>query len=622
MPDERASRFADAEALARQIIERTGGNIRLALPLGLGKANTIVNSLTRAACADASISLKILTALTLQRPAASSELERRFIEPAADRLFGRYPSLLYAELLDEGTLPSNIEVSEFFFQAGRWLGNGYAQRHHVSANYTHALGYALDFRPNVVAQLVAREAEDRISLSCNADITVDLLAARRQGRADFIFAAEVNENLPFMGGPAVVEDGEIGLLLEPKRSFDLFSVVRQPVSFQDLAIGLHVSQLIADGGTIQIGIGSIGDAIAQALALRDAKNSYYLSVLASNPFPSGDFEAHREPFETGLYSVTEMLVGGILELFEAGIIKREVAGAAIHAGFFLECSDFYRQLREMAPEKRAKIAMMPVSFTNTIHGDEEKKRNARRDARYVNNAMIVTCLGAVVSDGTGDGQVVSGVGGQFNFVSQAFELEGGRSIITLNATRDSGGETVSNIRWNYPHETVPRHYRDIVVTEYGVADLRGKTDEECIAAMLDIADSRFQSELLEEAKNAGKIHPDYQIAPARRVNTLERLKDWLGPARREGLLPQFPFGTDFTATEQRLLPALAILKRTGSSKAALIRLAAKGASAGHVDMESLDRLGLLHCRTWKDRFLKYIVAGALAKNAEEAGQGS
>ena len=139
-----ASRDHAADETARRIIEKTGGDVRLALPLGLGKANGIANALTRAARDDRSISLTILTALTLQRPATHSDLERRFLDPAGDRLFGRYEPLLYAAMMDEGTLPPNIEVREFFFQAGQWLGNEYAQRHHVSANYTHALRYAID----------------------------------------------------------------------------------------------------------------------------------------------------------------------------------------------------------------------------------------------------------------------------------------------------------------------------------------------------------------------------------------------------------------------------------------------------------------------------------------------
>ena len=99
-----------------------------------------------------------------------------------------------------------------------------------------------------------------------------------------------------------------------------------------------------------------------------------------------------------------------------------------------------------------------------------------------------------------NGRVVSGVGGQYNFVAQAFALQGARSIIVLPATRATAGRMNSNIRWNYGHTTIPRHLRDIMVTEYGIADLRGKSDREVIAAMLSVADSRFQGELLARAK--------------------------------------------------------------------------------------------------------------------------
>ena len=75
--------------------------------------------------------------------------------------------------------------------------------------------------------------------------------------------------------------------------------------------------------------------------------------------------------------------------------------------------------------------MMPVSFTNELYGDEETKRRARVDARFVNNAMMATLMGAAISDGLESGQVVSGVGGQYNFVAQAFALEGARSILAI-----------------------------------------------------------------------------------------------------------------------------------------------------------------------------------------------
>src|ERR1700743_987358 len=164
----------------------------------------------------------------------------------------------------------------------------------------------------------------------------------------------------------------------------------------------------------------------------------------------------------------------------------------------------------MAPSQIARIKMMPVSFTNELYGDEERKRRARVDARFVNNAMMATLLGAAISDGLENGRVVSGVGGQYNFVAQAFALPGARSILTVEATRWAGKHLESNIRWSYGHETIPRHLRDIIVTEYGVADLRGKSDAEVVAAMLQVSDSRFQDELARRAKDAGNTPAGYE----------------------------------------------------------------------------------------------------------------
>ena len=84
--------------------------------------------------------------------------------------------------------------------------------------------------------------------------------------------------------------------------------------------------------------------------------------------------------------------------------------------------------------------------------------------------MMATLLGAVISDGLENGQVVSGVGGQYNFVAQAFALAGARSVLALEATRQDRSGSVSNIHGD---ETIPRHLRDVIVTEYGIADSGG-----------------------------------------------------------------------------------------------------------------------------------------------------
>ena len=592
-------RFEDPNFLADQIVAQVGKSIVLALPLGLGKANHIANALFARALADPSLRLRIFTALTLEKPRAKSELEARFLRPFVERVFAGYPDLAYASVLHAGTLPSNIEVDEFFFQAGTRLGVAASQQRYICANYTHALRYVLERGVNVVGQLVAKDeqgGEGRFSLSCNPDLTLDLLTLRSRGQCDFLFAGQINSELPFMFGDAEISAGELDFVLEgPQTDFPLFAPPREPVSRAEYAMGLHVARAVADGGTLQLGIGSLGDAITQALILRHTRNSEFRDLVARLD-PTERAPVHlREsaPFATGLHAVSEMFVEGFLDLRNAGILKREVDGTVLDAGFFLGSRALYRALRELPEVERRKLRMTAVSFVNELYGDEQSKRRARVKARFVNNAMMATLLGAVVSDGLEDGQVVSGVGGQYNFVAQAFALEDARSIIALRATREAKRRATSNIRWNYGHTTIPRHLRDVVVTEYGIADLRGKSDRDVIAAMLAIADSRFQDDLLRRAKDAGKIERGYALPRECRDNTPDRITKALAPARAAGLLPTFPFGSDFTATEQRLLPALGRLRAAPPLE--LVRLVLRGLSAGAPSSEvreCLARMGL------------------------------
>ena len=601
--------FDNAGRLAEAIVARVGRKIVLALPLGLGKANHIANALTARAIDDPSISLSILTALTLEVPRASSDLERRFLEPVSKRLFTGYPELLYATALRQGTLPRNIEVHEFFLMAGRWLGSPRQQQNYISANYTHAGRYILERGVNVLAQLVAPPecAGGGYSLSCNPDITPDFLAARRAGQSDIVFAGQVNGALPFMDGQAEVPAEEFDFLLEGDEfRFPLFAPPREPVTQADYAIGVNIAGLVPDGGTLQIGIGSIGDAVGQGLELRHRDNAAWRATLERLGSPPRE----TARFEEGLYGASEMLVECFLDLMEAGIVKREVDGAAIHAGFFLGSQSLYARLKEMTPEARRRIAMVPVSFVNELYGDEAGKRAARKGARFVNTAMMATLFGAVVSDGLDDGRIVSGVGGQYNFVSQAFALPDARSVIALRATREKDGETLSNVVFSYGHQTIPRHLRDIVVTEYGIADLRGKPDAEVVAAMLDITDSRFQAELLARAKKAGKIAADYEIPQPRRNNRPERIAAGLADARAQGLLPLFPFGSGFTEVEQALMPALGRLSR--ASKRELARLALKGGPSNAAADAGLERMGLAKPSSFSERLYRRLLLAALA----------
>ena len=613
--------FSDPGTMAEDIIRDVGTNLVVGLPLGLGKANHIINALYARAVADRRINLTLFSALTLEKPKPSNLLERRFITPVIDRLFGSYPDLAYADALHTGKLPPNVQVIEFFFLAGKWLHVPFAQQHYISANYTHAPSYLLARGLNVVPQLVAKRMVDgvaRYSLSCNTDTTLDVLRARARGTAAFKLVAQVNSELPFMPGAGDLPAEEFSAILDgPATEFALFAPPSEPITDTKYAIGLHAAGLVRDGGTLQIGIGQVGDALAQGLIVRHRDNARFHDIMKRlQPAAEPALELNTGSFEKGLYGVSEMLFEAFLGLIDAGILKREVDGVVLHGAFFLGPKSFYRALREMTPDQIARIQMMPVSFTNELYGDEDKKRLARVDARFVNNAMMATLMGAVTSDGLEDGQVISGVGGQYNFVAQAFALEGARSILTVEATRQAGAEPQSNIRWRYGHETIPRHLRDVVVTEYGVADLRGKSDAEVIAAMLAVTDARFQDELMRQAKDAGKLPRDFEIPAAHRDNHAERISAALKPARDAGLLPSFPFGSDFNEVEQRLIPALQTLQDAQRTPRHLARLLWQGftGAPNAADSECLARLGLDRPATLAERGYRALVSAALVRS--------
>jgi acyl-CoA hydrolase len=617
LSDNGPAHFDSAERLADAIIARVGKTIVLALPLGLGKANHVANALFARALADPSIRLRIFTALTLEKPHAASELERRFLGPVVQRCFGGYPDLAYAAALRKG-LPGNIEVDEFFFQAGSRLNVAAAQQSYISANYTHALGAVLQRGVNVVGQLVAKRVRNgatRYSLSCNPDITLDLLAMRQSQAVDFLFVGQVNSELPFMPGQGDLPADAFDVILDgPQTDFPLFAPPREPIDLSEYAAGLRVAGIVADGGTLQLGIGALGDAVAQALVLRHHKNAAFRDLLrrldAAGTAPPGMIE--EAPFAVGLFGASEMFVEGFLDLYRAGILRREVEGALLQAAFFLGSRAFYRALREMPEAELEKFRMMAVSYVNELYGEEAAKRRARVKARFVNGAMMATLLGAIVSDGLENGQVVSGVGGQYNFIAQGFALADARSIIMLRATRTANGRVSSNIRWQYGHATIPRHLRDIVVTEYGIADLRGKTDRDVIAALLAVADSRFQDELLRQAKDSGKIEKSFGLPPAWRDNSPRRIERALAGARADGLLALFPFETDFTAAEQRLMPALQALK--SASPLGLGGMLARGfARAPSAEIQAcLARMGLDRPSTFAQHIYAALVRGALS----------
>lgn len=633
------------EQAVDHVLAELPAHVHMGMPLGLGKPNRFANALYARIKSLPDRQLTVYTALCLGRPDGGDGLQARFLEPFLERVFDDYPELDFLADLRRDNLPSNIHVQQFFMQPGSLLGSAEAQQSYVSSNYSHAARDINANGLNLIAQLIARDPQrpDHLSLSCNPDITLDLLPMvekRRAAGERILMLGHVHSDLPYMQGDAEVSADSFDLLIEHEERSTLFSTPNMPVGIQDHFIGLYASTLVRDGGTLQIGIGSMGDALTAALLARQADNDTYRACLAeldgiSTWKPLIEAQGGVMPFATGLYGCSEMLVNGLLVLLDAGIIRRKVYadvelqemanagvldesvygdGVLIHGGFFLGPRSFYERLREFSPVQIAQINMTAISYINELYGNETLKRLQRRDARFINSCFTVTLLGAAVSDQLADGRVVSGVGGQYNFVAQGHALEGARSVLILRSWREAGGEVNSNIVWDYAHTTIPRHLRDIVVTEYGIADLRGKTDAAVIEALLNISDSRFQPGLIDQAQKAGKLPRDFRLDPLFSRNTPERLKDIRD--QFSSLFVEYPLGCDFTAEERDLLRALNWLK----SKFKLTEILELGKATLEAPDASgypqhLQRMGLSDPQGLRDELYQRLVLAGLQATA-------
>ncbi len=639
----------DTEACAQQIAERIGPDLRVAAPLGLGKPHDLLNALYRLTKADTSRSLALYTALSLTRPHPAPGLEARFVGPFVERHFGAGAvDPEYAVDQARNQLPSNVAVHEFYMQSGALLRSGSAQRNYISQNYTHVARDLAVQDINLLVQLVARrETPDgvRYSLSCNPDLTFDFIDRVVQaGKPRPLMVAVVHPDLPYITGHAEVERDYFDIELHTERAPPLFAVPRQPIDLTEYALGMHASALVRDGGCLQIGIGALSDALVYALRWRQQDNTQWRRALVALD-PRGGTHALASrmgglaPLRTGLYGASEMVMDGFMHLQRAGILKRRAwdnmaleraaacgrlspetpGGHYLRGAFFLGSRELYQWLGELDASDPDALDMCRVSNVNQLYGDHQMLASLqRRGARFFNTCMMATLLGSAVSDGLENGEVVSGVGGQYNFVAMAHELPDGRSILMLRSTRQGPGGVETNIRWNYGHTTIARHLRDLFVTEYGVADLRGKTDSECVEAMLSIADARFIDALCAEAKAHGKLAADFQIPERWRNNRPEHLREVLAPWQAKGLLSPFPFGSDFTEVEQRLLPALDWLKKrsaTWRGKIEVVKAALAPGEAVPGEDEALERMGLTRPTSVGDRIQQRLLKAALRRAA-------
>lgn len=720
-----APEFSDVEELVDRIIEVVGKEIVLGAPLAIGKPISFINALYQRAKSDPSISLRIETGITLEKPVGKSQLEKNFLEPFVEREFAGVPDIDYIMDLRKGTVPDNIKISEFFFKAGSFL-NSPQQMNYTSTNYTHAVRDLLDKGVNVVGQLVAKRTVNGVttySLSSNSDLALDfapIMQEMQKRGTPVAMIAEVNSNMPFMENHAEVPDNLFDYVLDKNlkpgnEDYQLFAAPHASISPEDHMIGFYASTLLKDGGTLQVGIGSLSSALVYSTLLRHQNNRVYSQLMnelnVANKFPICSTVGDTGTFDEGLYGCSELMVDGFVTLYNAGILKREVfedltiqtllnqkkittkvsvstlltlleqgaiqqkltsqdvsylkrfgifhqnveldngqlqangeavaadlanqeslqwitkhclgdtliGGVVMHGAFFIGPKDFYDALNTMSAEDHKKFCMTSVNYVNDLYdhflGSQQLKQAQRRHARFINSAMMVTLNGSAISDALENGQVVSGVGGQYNFVAQSHQLPDSRSIMKLRSCSLRKGKLQSNIKFNYGHTTIPRQLRDIVITEYGIADLRGKPDHVVYTELIKIADSRFQQQLLEQAKAAGKVAKDYTIPVEFGNNTPEAIRKVYDKYTQKNIFGPFPFGCSFTDEELKLGKALKSLKAktaTGSGKIKCILQSITAPKADQSIQPLLKRIGLTEPKTLQDRITQRLLIAELS----------
>ncbi len=710
--------FKEVEQCVDNLIDQVGKKIVMAAPLAMAKPNQLINAVYRRLRTDPELHFTLITAVSLEKPTWSSELERRFLQPLVARIWKDFPDFDYVLDLRKNKIPANFELVEFFHKAGGWMNCAHVGQNYIGSNYTFAIRDALVNRCNVITQLIAKKeinGRTLFSMGSNPDTNLEGIQTLWQERAKgkkVASVAQVHPDMPFMYGKAVVEPELYDMVIDnPEYDFTLFGAPKESVNSVDWMIGLHASTLVRDGGTIQVGIGSLGDAIVAGLEMRHKENDVYKEFLDRTGILDKfgtfiDENGGTDIFKEGLLGSSEMLVDSLIELFKSDILKRKVYedvrlqkvinekgfketqvqeifrefiaqkmlhpvikekeviflkrfgiikeeavyrdrallldgkeypldvripenlrglvdsclgeclinGVALYASFFIGPQSFYKDLREMDEEKLKLIDMRGVDYVNQLYGDEELKRLQRTYGRFINAALMVTLSGAVVADGLEDNRIISGPGGQYNFVTMAHALENGRAVTMIRSTRGSGSKAVSNVVWQYGHITIPRHLRDVVVTEYGIADLRGKKDWEVMTSLICIADSRFQAGLLEKAKEASKVPQNWEIPEAFRKNNPEVLEAKLAPYRKQGFFKAFPFGTDFTDEEIVLGKALRLFKEKAQENKFAIMPGLIGQGLSSIPdnaLPYLKRMDLENPSTIQEKLMQKIVLFAL-----------
>lgn len=289
---------------------------------------------------------------------------------------------------------------------------------------------------------------------CSFGISADLAVSATECARKVI--AQVNRSMPFSYGDALIHISEIDAAVEVDDP--LVEVPTAIPTETDRAIGRHIAEMIPDGATLQIGVGGIPNAVLAAL------------------------KDHRH---LGLH--TEALTDGVLPLLESGVIdnscKKVMPGVSV-ASLALGSKRLYEYM-----DYRENLLLKDVAWTNHPFRIAQNPK-----VMAINSAVEVDLTGQICADSVGT-RIISGVGGQHDFMYGGSLSEGGMTFIAIPSLTEKGRSKINPILAEGAGVVTTRHMVQNVVTEYGVAQLRGKSVAERARALIEIAHPKVREDL-------------------------------------------------------------------------------------------------------------------------------
>ena len=275
-----------------------------------------------------------------------------------------------------------------------------------------------------------------------------------------IVIAEANDRMPFVGGDNLIHVSEIDYIVET--SNQIFELPAPKIGETELAIGRNCASLVEDGSTLQLGIGAIPDAVL--MSLKDKK-------------------------DLGIH--TEMFSDGVVELVELGVVNS--SKKSIHKGELVSTFLMGTQRLYDFVNNNDSVKLYPVDYVNhpTVIMQNHKMVS-------INSCIEVDLMGQVVSEAIGLKQF-SGVGGQVDYVRGTSMAKDGKSIMAMPSTASKGAVSrIVPFIAEGAAVTTSRNDVDYVVTEYGVAHLKGKTLRDRALSLIAVAHPDFRESLMEE----------------------------------------------------------------------------------------------------------------------------